>query len=123
MLIRDLKDMHYITAGDETTLCEWLHPERDAALPALGYSLAHAMLPAGTASRPHRLMTSTEVYVILSGRGEMHLDGECAEIGPGQAVVIPAGSTQWVRVVGEEPLVFLALVSPPWRAEDEEVTG
>ena len=57
-----------------------------------------------------------QVYVILQGRGLMHIDDEAAEVGPGDAIVIPAGSTQWIDNTGESVLGFLALVNPPWQA-------
>jgi len=34
-------------------------------------------------------------------------------------VVIPAAAVQWIECIGEEPLEFLALVSPPWRADHD----
>ncbi|MGH8657206.1 MAG: hypothetical protein ACREV4_01595 [Gammaproteobacteria bacterium] len=34
------------------------------------------------------------------------------------AIVIPAGCTRWIENVGDEPLEFAVIVSPPWQAED-----
>ena len=39
----------------------------------------------------------------------------------GDTVFIPAGANQWIENVGEVDLVFLAMVSPPWSEETEEV--
>jgi mannose-6-phosphate isomerase-like protein (cupin superfamily) len=55
----------------------------------LPYSIAHAILEPGAASLPHRLKTSSEVYFILEGEGEMHIDSEQAKVVTGQAILIP----------------------------------
>jgi len=121
MLIHDLRHAHYFTAGDGTTLCEWLHPAREDNHLHITYSLAHAMLRPGEASRPHRLRTSSEVFVIMGGEGTISVDDETAPVAPGRAVYVPPGAVQHLRNTGSEDLIFICLVSPPWRTEDEEV--
>lgn len=120
MLIRNLADCPEFVAGDATLLRELLHPDRQAV--QLRYSLAHAVLPVGQTSTPHRLTTS-EVYYVLSGRGEMHIGQETQVIQPGDAVYIPPQARQYVRNLGSEALVFLCIVDPAWRVEDEVVEG
>jgi len=133
MLIRYLDDRPEIIAGDETILREVLRPR---ALPSEGrttkdeatkdertsirYSLAHAIVPMGKSSRPHKLR-STEVYYILQGEGEMHIGDESAPVRPGHAVYIPPGARQYIRNTGVEDLKFLCIVDPAWQAADEEV--
>jgi mannose-6-phosphate isomerase-like protein (cupin superfamily) len=118
MLIRKLNECDEFVAGDRTLLRELLHPDKQAI--ALRYSLAHAIVPAGQTSIPHSLTTS-EVYYILSGVGEMHIDDEVQTIEPGDAVYIPPTAKQFVHNPGSEPLVFICLVDPAWRKEDETV--
>jgi mannose-6-phosphate isomerase-like protein (cupin superfamily) len=118
MLIRNLVDCPEFVAGDATLLRELLHPDKQAI--QLRYSLAHAVLPVGQTSTPHSLKTS-EVYYVLSGIGEMHIDQETQVIRAGDAVYIPPQARQYVRNVGSEDLVFLCIVDPAWRAEDEVV--
>jgi mannose-6-phosphate isomerase-like protein (cupin superfamily) len=90
MLIRKLTDCPEITAGDDTRLRELLHPDRDYSFSGR-YSLAHAVVKPGRASVRHRLRTD-EVYYILQGTGEMHLDDDTAPVSAGDAVEIPPGS-------------------------------
>ncbi len=71
MLIRKLGACEEFVAGDGTLLRELLHPDKQPL--ELRYSLAHAIVPVGQTSIPHSLKT-TEVYYILSGRGEMHIN-------------------------------------------------
>jgi mannose-6-phosphate isomerase-like protein (cupin superfamily) len=118
VLTKSLADCTEILAGDKTILRELLHPGRDAA--TIGYSLAYAKLTQGTASLPHRMKTS-EVYYFISGRGRMHVDGKSAAVGATQTVYVPPGALQYVENTGAEDLVFLCIVDPAWRAEDEEV--
>ena len=119
MLIRKLTDCPEIVAGDHTKLRELLHPDRGYLFEGR-YSLAHAVLEPGNSSRPHRLKSS-EIYFVLSGEAEMHIDSDAAPIRSGEAVVIPAGSVQRIRNTGGVPFVFLCIVDPAWRPEDEDI--
>jgi mannose-6-phosphate isomerase-like protein (cupin superfamily) len=118
MLIRRLQDCEEFMAGDNTRLRELLHPYKQPI--QLRYSLAHAVLPVGQTSTPHALTTS-EVYYILAGAGDMHIDGEVQRVVPGDAVYIPPQARQYISSVGETDLVFICIVDPAWRAEDETV--
>ncbi|MEM6500541.1 MAG: cupin domain-containing protein [Cyanobacteria bacterium P01_C01_bin.89] len=118
MFVKNLQDCPEFIAGDRSILRELLHP--DKAPLDLRYSLAHAIIPAGATSAPHSLTTS-EVYYILSGTAQMHIDNEVQSIGPGDAVYIPPNAKQYVVNGGADPLVFLCIVDPAWREEDETV--
>ena len=116
--IINLKDCDEFIAGDDSILRELLHP--DKAEIEIRYSLAHATVRPGEKTKPHRLQT-TEVYYILAGRGRMHIGDEIGEVSEGCAVNIPPGSTQCIENIGAANLVFLCIVDPAWRAQDEEV--
>jgi mannose-6-phosphate isomerase-like protein (cupin superfamily) len=118
MFIRSLKDCPEFIAGDNCRLREILHP--DKADLALRYSLAHAVVAPGQTTWLHALRTS-EAYYILSGEGIMHIDGERAPVRSGDTVYIPPRSKQQITNVGSADLVFLCIVDPAWRKEDEEV--
>ena len=107
-----------MVAGDRTLLRELFHP--DKADLKIRYSLAHAKVKPGQSSLAHRLKTS-EVYYILKGEGIMHLDGESAEVRPGQAVYIPPNSIQYISNTGKFDLEFLCIVDPAWQPEDEQI--
>ncbi|MEO1095507.1 MAG: cupin domain-containing protein [Cyanobacteria bacterium J06638_28] len=118
MLIRKLMDCELFTAGDNTQLRELLHPDKQSI--DLRYSLAQAVVPAGKSSLDHALTTS-EVYFILSGEGEMHIDNECQPVGVGDAIYIPPKARQFIRNSGQEPLIFICIVDPAWQAANEIV--
>jgi len=118
MLVRKLLSCEVFVAGDRTLLRELLHPDKQPI--DLRYSLAHATVAPGDISTPHALRTS-EVYYILSGAGEMHINDEVQRVEPGDAVYIPPNARQFIHNIGSEPLVFLCIVDPAWRLEDEVV--
>lgn len=119
MLIKSISDVHAFEAGDLTQIQEILHPANDQV--ALTYSLAMASLPVGKASIPHILKTNAEVYIITEGQGEVHIDGNTADMKKGDVVYIPKGAKQHIINTGNDVLKFLCIVSPPWSAEEEEV--
>lgn len=118
MHIKSLQNCDEFIAGDHTILRELLHPDK-ADLNSR-YSLAHAKLAPGKISQPHSLKTS-EVYYILEGRGIMHINDETAEVEPNQAIYIPPHAKQYIENVGSTDLIFLCIVDPAWRIEDEEI--
>jgi mannose-6-phosphate isomerase-like protein (cupin superfamily) len=118
MSLTHLKDCKELIAGDESILREILHP--DKADLQIHYSLAHAKVPPSRATKPHRLKTS-EVYYIIAGYGLMHIDKESFQVGSDCAVYIPPNSTQYIENTSDSDLIFLCIVDPAWREEDEEV--
>jgi mannose-6-phosphate isomerase-like protein (cupin superfamily) len=48
-----------------------------------------------------------EIYYVLGGRGELTLDGDRYDVGPGTAILTRTGSTHSIRQVGSEDLVLL----------------
>jgi mannose-6-phosphate isomerase-like protein (cupin superfamily) len=118
MLVKPLNSCPEFVAGDGTLLRELLHPDKQDI--ALRYSLAHAIVPPGQTSTWHSLKTS-EVYYIISGQGEMQIDDETQTVEPGDAVYIPPQAKQRIYNAGSEPLVFICIVDPAWRQEDETV--
>lgn len=118
MYIKHLHECAPFIAGDNTLLRELLHP--DKADLALRYSLAHATVKSGETTWLHSLKTS-EVYYILEGEGIMFIGSESAPVGPGDTIYITPDRKQCIRNTGTGDLIFLCIVDPAWRAEDENV--
>ena len=101
---------------------EWSNTPDDPAC-----SICRARVPAGGLTRWHWLTTTTERYVVLSGRGRMELGAvgtplpivatTTREVGPGDVVVISAGTPQRIAALGGEDLVFLAVCTPRFTPE------
>jgi mannose-6-phosphate isomerase-like protein (cupin superfamily) len=118
MLIRRLEDCDEFIGADDSILRELLRPA--AGRIDIRYSLAHATVRPGAKTKPHRLKT-TEVYYLLQGQGRMHIDEETGEVTAPSAVYIPPYGVQWIENTGKVDLIFLCLVDPAWRREDEEM--
>lgn len=118
MHIRKLLDCEEFIAGDNTILREILHP--DKAPLDLRYSLAHAKVPIGKTTYLHSLKTS-EIYYILEGKGKMFINDEEAILEPGDTVYIPPLAKQCIENIGDQELVFICIVDPAWKEEDELV--
>lgn len=118
MFIRDIGDCDAITAGDNSVLRELINPHQDDL--SVRYSFAVAMVEPGGTTYLHRLKNS-EVYFILDGQGEMRVGDETAPVHAGHAVYIPPKAEQQITNTGDEDLLFVCIVDPAWREEDEEV--
>ena len=116
MLIKSKSNCPALLANDGCTVYELLHPKNDPI--DLSFSLAWAEVKVGQSSYRHRL-AQVEVYFIVAGNGVMHIDDQVADVGPGDTVYIPAGAEQWIENSGDKALHFAAIVSPPWREEDD----
>lgn len=120
MLVKDIRKCSYFTARDGSILCELLHPLREEGKIALRCSIAHAYLPAGKSTIPHKLTESAEVYYILDGEGILHVNKESAEVRSGRAVYVPPGAVQCLENTGDGDLIFLCIVDPMWREDEEQ---
>lgn len=121
MLVKDIRECSYFTAEDGSILCELLHPLREEDKIALQCSIAHARIPVGKSTLPHKLTKSAEVYYILEGEGVLHVDKETAEVKPGRAVYVPPGAEQYLENTGDRELSFLCIVDPMWTNQGESV--
>lgn len=63
---------------------------------------------------PHVHPHGQDTWTILSGKGEYYLDaaGTTQSIGAGDVVIAPIGSVHGVTNLGDEPLMFISVVSP-----------
>jgi mannose-6-phosphate isomerase-like protein (cupin superfamily) len=48
-----------------------------------------------------------EIYYVLSGRGEMTMDGKAFPVGPGDAILTRPGSSHGLKQTGTEDLVIM----------------
>jgi mannose-6-phosphate isomerase-like protein (cupin superfamily) len=86
--------------------------------PVANQSLAEATLAPGASTVRHHHRVSEEIYYLVEGTGEMDLDGERADVGPGDAILIPPGAWHRITATGDGPLRFLCTCAPPYRHED-----
>ncbi|HXV62571.1 MAG TPA: cupin domain-containing protein [Vicinamibacteria bacterium] len=70
-------------------------------------------LEPGQEQRAHAHVASTKVYVVLEGHARIHVGDESKQVGPGQAVLAPAGERHGVENSSDERLVLLVAMAPP----------
>jgi mannose-6-phosphate isomerase-like protein (cupin superfamily) len=87
--------------GGETTGYSFFTRADDSAL-----LFRKRALHPGSAIGAH-LQDVDEVYYILSGRGELTLDGEKHSVGPGTAILTRPGSTHSLKQTGSDDLVLI----------------
>ncbi|UCG92179.1 MAG: cupin domain-containing protein [candidate division WOR-3 bacterium] len=116
MYIKHLNDSPQFIAGDKSHLREILHPRNDKI--QTKYSLAWATVKPGERTLPHTL-TSAEVYFILKGTGQMHINNEESVVRERDTIYIPPNAEQYIENIGDENLEFLCIVDPAWQPEAE----
>lgn len=66
----------------------------------------------GQTQAAHAHGGSDKVYLVLEGSGEFSIDAETALLGPGEAVLAPAGVDHGVTNPGPERLVLYVFMTP-----------
>ncbi len=109
------------------SLNEYLTPERcfiAENFSAPRVSIARARVEAGVTTVPHHLKGVDEIYIITAGVGRVTVGNlEPTEVGVGEVVVIPAGTSQKITNTGKTDLVFYCVCTPRFTADcycDEE---
>lgn len=72
--------------------------------------LAEITLPAGGSIGFHQHEQEEEVYYFLSGQGRVDDQGVIKEVSPGDAMLTGGGNGHSVENIGDQPLIFLAVV-------------
>ncbi len=113
MIVRNLNDKQVI----ETTylahggaIAQMILDRR--TLKEIGF-LAIASLKPGKEIEAH-VDPMEEIYFVLSGSGEMRVDGEARAVKPGDAVWIPTGASHALLNDGQEECIVLVVASPVW---------
>lgn len=81
-------------------------------------SIARARVEPGCTTRWHRLLATTERYLVMEGRGTAEIgDAAPVDVGPGDVLLIPEMTRQRIHNPGPDDLVFLAICTPRFRPE------
>jgi mannose-6-phosphate isomerase-like protein (cupin superfamily) len=90
-----------------------------------GGGMAYFELPPGATSTAVTHRTVEEIWLFLSGRGEMwHRQEEnegIVPVEPGVCITIPRGTHFQFRSFGYEPLGAVGITMPPWPGEGEAI--
>lgn len=87
--------------GGETTGFNFFSKAKDFHL-----AFRKRILHPGSAIGYH-LQKEDEIYYVLSGRGEMQMNGQSFEVKPGDAILTRPGSSHGLKQAGAEDLVII----------------
>jgi len=81
-------------------------------------SIARAVVKPEVATVTHHLSSVNEIYLITNGKGKITVEGlKETEVGKGDLVFIPAGTSQKITNMGKTKLVFFCICTPKFTAE------
>lgn len=133
---------HFITAAEMQVeqqpwcRCDWLN--RPGLTPTENLLLVRAHMPPGEAHRFHRHPHAEELIYVLEGQAEQWVGQEKRVLGPGEMAQIPMNAVHATRNIADQPLRFLAILSPakfegpavidmydeePWRSIESAAGG
>ena len=89
---------------------EWLC--REGLVDTELLQLVRVKMPPGKAHQFHRHPAMEELLYVVEGRAEQWVDRESRVLGPGELAHIPTNEVHGTYNVFDEPLTFLAVLSP-----------
>ncbi|WP_052418601.1 cupin domain-containing protein [Methanolacinia paynteri] len=123
LYIIDQNDLEGISLfGGEGSLVEFFSPavlEKMNIPEETDISIGYVVIPPGNGTPLHYLLGSDEVIYVISGGGVITIDGQECELSSGRAVLIPAGSVQSFMNAGDTNLVYLTIVQPYYKYEND----
>lgn len=115
MHLRNVNDVQPTRTEHGETIYETLG---HSAGGATTHSLAQIVLAPGCASLKHFHPVAEETYHILSGKGEVEIDGVRSPIRPGDSLYIAPGAAHQITNTGADELIFLAVCVPAWTPDN-----
>ena len=97
------------------TVYELIEPHNSAAE---RLSCVWVEVAPGARARPHRHPVGEELYLVVSGRGIMHLEGRTWALCPGCVVHIPPNVPHRIENNGVLPLQLFVVNAPPYDPEN-----
>jgi mannose-6-phosphate isomerase-like protein (cupin superfamily) len=113
MIVQQLENQSPFTTKDGSTIRSIL--DRTNA-PVEKQSLAEASMTPGQSTDRHYHKLCEEFYFLLEGTAQMDIDGETCVVGPGDAILIPAGARH--QITAQTKLRFLCCCAPPYDHAD-----
>lgn len=95
--------------GKRSEQLVWPHNAPDALV-----TITRVTMEPGSISKPHKHLRSEQIWIVERGTGKLLMgNGMQAKLKPGDIIRTPAGDTHGVKNTGNEPLVYLAITTPP----------
>jgi mannose-6-phosphate isomerase-like protein (cupin superfamily) len=112
-LIKKYKPETEFYISEDCYITELLNEDTDEEC-----SIARALVKPGVTTQLHALSETIERYVILSGEGEVEINGEQPQrVTAFDVVFIAADVSQRITNIGADDLVFLVICTPRFQQE------
>ena len=118
MSLKRSSEINSILGGEGTKIKEYFHPQNTQK--GINYSLAQFTLESGKKSKLHKIKSS-EIFYILQGEGSIEINKELFQLKKDDSIYVPPNSEQFIKNTGTNNLVFLCIVEPAWKIEDETI--
>jgi len=86
--------------------------------PQASVTITRVTMEPSSISKPHTHPRSEQIWIVEHGSGQFLGDGSQTGLKAGDIIRTPPGETHGVKNTGNEPLVYLAITTPP-----EDFTG
>lgn len=118
MSLKKSSDINSVKGNEGTIIKQYFHPSDTKN--EINYSLAQFTLESGKRSKLHKIKSS-EIYYILQGTGDLEINKEQFHLKKDDSMYVPPNSEQFIENTGIVDLVFLCIVEPAWKIEDEVI--
>lgn len=118
MSLKRNEEIKSVQGDEDTKIKQYFHPHNTSN--GINYSLAQFTLEPETKSKIHKIRSS-EIYYILEGNGVLEINNEKFHLCKNDSVYVPPNSEQFIKNIGSSELVFLCIVEPAWKQEDEKI--
>lgn len=98
---------HRISPGDTVRLAVIAGPAD-----GLDHTVVYELWDPGGSQPPNSHPRSVETFLILAGTGTAHSDGATGRVGPGDLLVLPAGTTHRIAADDDGPLCAITTMVP-----------
>jgi mannose-6-phosphate isomerase-like protein (cupin superfamily) len=116
MSLKKSSEINSILGDEGTKIKQYFQPQN--TLNGINYSLAQFTLESGKKSKLHKIKSS-EIFYILQGNGSIEINKEQFQVKKDDSIYVPPNSEQFIKNTGTGDLVFLCIVEPAWKVEDE----
>ncbi len=79
--------------------------------PALDIAVWRTDLPAGSEG-PRHAIDGDQLVVVIAGAIAVHIDDSACEVGTGDAILLPGGSSRMIAAAGDEPAITITVGHP-----------
>ncbi len=102
-----LGEVDHLVGGSGT--CRWKTIINGMHLPGAWNVVEYVVIPPGASCGQHQHRQTEEIYYILTGTAQMHIDGSPVQVHAGDLITCPIGTTHGIANHGEQDMRFFVV--------------